>query len=95
MAGVSTVKSASELISAIKDKYPDPVVNYHRHITNGLALPVLIPPVKAGAKPIDVKKDTLCTFYGHSPFLAVEAELREGIITVNLDRRLAELAVEK
>jgi len=95
MAGVGTVKSVSELISAIKDKYPDLVVNYHRHITDGLALPVLIAAVKAGAKLIDVQEDTLCRFYGHSPILAVEAALREEGIPVNLDRRLAELAVEK
>jgi len=95
MAGVGTVKSVSELISAIKDKHPDLVINYHRHITDGLALPVLIAAVKAGAKLIDVQEDTLCRFYGHSPILAVEAALREEGIPVNLDRRLAELAVEK
>ncbi len=95
MAGVGTVQSVSELISAIKDKYPDLVINYHRHITDGLALPVLISAVKAGAKLIDVQEDTLCRFYGHSPILAVEAALREEGIPVNLDRRLAELAVEK
>jgi pyruvate carboxylase len=95
MAGVGTVQSVSELISAIKDKYPDLVINYHRHITDGLALPVLIAAVKAGAKLIDVQEDTLCRFYGHPPILAVEAALREEGIPVNLDRRLAELAVEK
>jgi len=95
IAGVGTVKSVSELISAIKDKYPDLVINYHRHITDGLALPVLIAAVKAGAKLIDVQEDTLCRFYGHAPILAVEAALREEGIPVNLDRRLAELAVEK
>jgi pyruvate carboxylase len=95
MAGVGTVKSISELISAIKDKYPDLVINYHRHTTDGLALPVLIAAVKAGAKLIDVQEDTLCRFYGHAPILAVEAALREEGIPVNLDRRLAELAVEK
>ncbi len=95
MAGVGTVKSISELISAIKDKYPDLVINYHRHTTDGLALPVLIAAVKAGAKLIDVQEDTLCSFYGHAPILAVEAALREEGIPVNLDRRLAELAVEK
>jgi pyruvate carboxylase len=95
MPGVGTVKSMAELISAIKDKYPDLVINYHRHITDGLALPVLIAAVKAGAKLIDVQEDTPCRFYGHSPILAVEAALREEGIPVNLDKRLAELAVEK
>ncbi len=95
MAGVGTVRSISELISALKDKYPDLVINYHRHITDGLALPVLVAAAKAGAKILDVQEDTLCRFYGHSPILAVHSLLEEEGISVNLDRRLAELAVEK
>ena len=95
MAGVGTVKSVSELIYAIKQKYPELVINYHRHITDGLAIPVLVAAAKAGAKILDVEEDTLCRFYGHSPILAVEAILREEGIPVNLNRRSAELAVEK
>ncbi|MFN3505091.1 MAG: biotin/lipoyl-containing protein [Caldimicrobium sp.] len=95
MAGVGTVKSVAELIDAIKQKYPDLVVNYHRHITDGLAIPVLVAAAKAGAKLLDVQEDTLCRFYGHSPILAVEAILREEEIPVNLNRKAAELAVEK
>ncbi|MCS7150159.1 MAG: biotin/lipoyl-containing protein [Caldimicrobium sp.] len=95
MAGVGTVQSVSELIDAIKQKYPGLVVNYHRHITDGLAIPVLVAAAKAGAKILDVQEDTLCRFYGHAPILAVEAILREEGIPVNLNRKLAELAVEK
>jgi pyruvate carboxylase len=95
IAGVGTVKSVSELISAIKDKYPDLVINYHRHTTDGSALPVLIAAVKAGAKLIDVQEDILCRLCGPPLMLALEAALREEGIPVNLDRRLAELAVEK
>ncbi|MFN3921196.1 MAG: biotin/lipoyl-containing protein [Caldimicrobium sp.] len=95
MAGVGTVQSVTELIDAIKQKYPELVINYHRHITDGLAIPVLVAAAKAGAKILDVEEDTLCRFYGHSPILAVEAILREEGIPVNLNRRAAELAVEK
>ncbi len=95
MAGVGTVQSVSELIDAIKQKYPDLIINYHRHITDGLAIPVLVAAAKAGAKLLDVQEDTLCRFYGHSPILAVEAILREEGIPVNLNRKAAELAVEK
>lgn len=51
--------------------------------------------VKAGAKILDAQEDTLCRFYGHSPILAVEAILKEEGIPVNLNRKMAELAVEK
>lgn len=95
MAGVGTVKSITELIDAIKQKYPELVINYHRHITDGLAIPVLVAAVKAGAKILDAQEDTLCRFYGHSPILAVEAILKEEGIPVNLNRKMAELAVEK
>lgn len=95
MAGVGTVQSVSELIDAIKQKYPDLVINYHRHITDGLAIPVHVAAAKAGAKILDVQEDTLCRFYGHPPILALEAILREEGIPVNLNRPLAEAAVEK
>ena len=95
MAGVGTVTSITELIDAIKQKYPDLVINYHRHITDGLAMPVLLAAAKAGAKIIDVEEDTLVRFYGHSPILAVEALFREHGIPVNLNRQAAEKAVEK
>ncbi len=95
MAGVGTSKSVSELISAIKDRYPDLIINYHRHITDGLAIPVLVSAAKAGAKILDAQAYTLCRFYGHSPILSVEAALREEGIPVNLNRKMAELAVEK
>jgi len=95
MAGVGTVTSVTELIDGIKQKYPELVINYHRHITDGLAMPVLLAAAKAGAKILDVEEDTLVRFYGHPPMLAVEALLREHGIPVNLNREAAELAVEK
>jgi len=95
MAGVGTVKNITALVDAIKQKYPELVINYHRHITDGLAIPVIIAAVKAGVKIVDVEEDTLVRFYGHPPILAVEAILREHGIPVHLNRELAEKAVEK
>ncbi|AIS51230.1 pyruvate carboxylase Pyc [Thermoanaerobacter kivui] len=95
MAGVGTVKSITELIDAIKQKYPELVINYHRHITDGLAIPVLLAAARAGAKILDVEEDTIVRFYGHSPILAVEAMLREEGIPVHLNRSSAEKAVQK
>ncbi|MCS7279688.1 MAG: biotin attachment protein [Thermodesulfobacteriaceae bacterium] len=95
MAGVGTITSVTELIDAIKQKYPDLVINYHRHITDGLAMPVLLAAAKVGAKIIDVQEDTLVRFYGHSPILAVEALFKEMGIPVHLNRKAAEKAVEK
>ena len=95
MAGVGSINRVSSLIDAIKQKYPDLVIHYHRHITDGLAMPAMLAAAKAGAKIFDVEEDSLVRFYGHSPILGVEAYFEESGIPVNLDRKLAEDAVQK
>ncbi len=93
MAGVGTPGRIAELIDAIKQKYPELMVQYHRHTTDGLALPALLAAAQAGAKVLDVQEDSLCRFYGESPILAARSYLEESGITVNLDRISAEEAV--
>jgi pyruvate carboxylase len=95
MAGVGSIKRVGNLIDAIKQKYPELVVNYHRHITDGLAMPALLSAAQAGAKIFDIEEDSLVRFYGHSPILGVYAYFEEMGIHVNLDRNEAEAAVQK
>lgn len=95
MAGVGDSKRISSLIDAIKQKYPDLIVQYHRHITDGLAMPALLASVQAGAKIVDVQEDSLVRFYGHSPILSVQAYFEEAGIKVNLNRQECESAVQK
>ena len=95
MAGVGSINRVSSLIDAIKQKYPELVIHYHRHITDGLAMPAMLAAAKAGAKIFDVEEDSLVRFYGHSPILGVEAYFEESGIPVNLDRKEAEDAVQK
>lgn len=95
MAGVGSIKRISSLIDAIKQKYPELVIQYHRHITDGLAMPALYAAAQAGAKIFDVEEDSLVRFYGHSPILAVQAYFEEMGIPVNLNRKEAEAAVQK
>jgi pyruvate carboxylase len=95
MAGVGDVTRISNLVDAIKQKYPDLVINYHRHITDGLAMPALLAAAKAGAKIVDVQEDSLVRFYGHSPILSVQAYFEESGIPVHLNRAQAEAAVQK
>jgi pyruvate carboxylase len=71
------------------------VINYHRHITDGLAIPALLSAAKAGAKIFDVEEDSLVRFYGHSPILAVHAIFEESGVPVRLNRPEAEGAVRK
>ncbi len=95
MAGVGSIKRVGNLIDSIKQKFPDLVIQYHRHITDGLAIPALLSAAKAGAKIFDVEEDSLVRFYGHSPILAVHAYFEEMGIPANLDRSEAEAAVQK
>lgn len=95
MAGVGSITRIGNLIDAIKQSFPEIVIQYHRHITDGLAMPALLSAAKAGAKIFDVQEDSLVRFYGHSPILAVQAFFEESGIPVHLDRREAESAVQK
>lgn len=95
MAGVGDVTRIGNLIDAIKQAWPTLVINYHRHITDGLAIPALLSAAKAGARIIDVQEDSLVRFYGHSPILAVHAIFEEMGIPVHLNRPEAEKAVQK
>ncbi len=95
MAGVGSPKRIEELIDAIKQKYPDLVIQYHRHTTDGLVLPALLAAARAGAKVLDVEEDSLTRFYGQPPILAVHAYLEEAGIKVHLNREVAEEAVQK
>lgn len=94
MAGVGSVTRVGALIDAVLQRWPDLVIGYHRHITDGLAMPALHAAAKAGARILDVQEDSLVRFYGHSPILAVEALLSDSGIPVHLDREAAEGAVQ-
>ncbi len=95
MAGVGDITRIGNLIDAIKQSYPELVIQYHRHITDGLAMPAFLSAAKAGAKIFDVEEDSLVRFYGHSPILGVQAYFEESGIPVHIDRKQAEYAVQK
>lgn len=95
MAGVGSPKRIHSLVDAIKQKHPDLAVQYHRHSTDGLAMPALLAAAQAGAKILDVQEDSLTRFYGQAPILGLQAYLEESGIPVNIDRENAEAAVQK
>lgn len=95
MAGVGSPARIGQIVAAIKQRYPELLVHYHRHATDGLALPALFAAAQAGAKIVDVQEDALVRFYGHPPILAAQAYFEEGGIHVHLDRPAAERANEQ
>jgi len=95
MAGVGSPKRIGELVDTIKQKYPDLVIQYHRHATDGLALPALLAAAQAGAKIVDVQEDALTRFYGQAPILAAQAYFEESGVPVHIDRSLVEASSQK
>ncbi len=95
MAGVGSIKRISSLIDTVKQAYPEIVIQYHRHVTDGLAMPAMLAAAQAGAKIFDVEEDSLVRFYGQSPVLGVQAYFEECGIPVHLNRQEAEGAVQK
>ncbi len=95
MAGVGSPERIRELIDTILQKYPDMVVQYHRHSTDGLALPALLAAAQAGARLLDAQEDSLTRFYGQAPIMSLHAYLEEAGIPVLLNRSEAGAAVQK
>src|SRR4030042_1257008 len=95
MAGVGNIKRVGDLIDTIKQRYPDVVIQYHRHMTDGLSLPSSFAAVHAGGKVVDGEEDSLRRFYRQPPVLGVQAYLEESGIPVNINREEAEAAVQK
>jgi len=95
MAGVGSPERIRSLVDAIRQAYPDLLVQYHRHATDGLALPALLAAAQAGAKILDAQEDSLTRFYGQAPILSLHAYLQDAGFKVVLNRSEAEGAVQK
>ena len=95
MAGVGSPKRMHSLFDAIKQAFPDLVLQYHRHATDGLALPAILAAAQAGASIIDVEEDSLTRFFGQAPLLSVASFLEESGMNVHLNTRAADDAVQK
>ncbi|RMG57057.1 MAG: biotin attachment protein [Deltaproteobacteria bacterium] len=85
MAGVGSPARVERLIASILDRYPDMVIQYHRHSTDGLAIPAIAAAARAGAKLFDCTDDAFSRFYGHPPVRPLVAYLRELGFQVEFD----------
>ena len=94
MAGVATPSRIARLVDAILQRYPELVIQYHRHATDGLAIPAMAAAAQAGVKLFDVTDDGFSRFYGHPPVLPLARYLRDLGFRVRLDDALAEKASE-
>lgn len=69
--GLGTPKRIGELVRAIKAKYPDLIIHYHGHNTDGADIGRIVHAVQQGAQIIDASDHAFTGFYGPPPLVSV------------------------
>jgi pyruvate carboxylase len=86
--GLGTAKRIGDLVKAIMDKYPDLVIHYHGHNTDGNDIGRIVEAVRNGAKIVDAADHAFTGFYGPPPLLTVVETLEEyGHKAVGLEKQ--------
>ncbi len=86
--GLGTAKRIGELVKAIMSKYPELVIHYHGHNTDGEDIGRIIEAVRNGAKIVDAGDHAFTGFYGPPPMLTVLDVLDEmGYHAAGIDRQ--------
>lgn len=76
-SGLGTPSRIGRLVKAILDKFPDLIVHYHGHNTDGNDVGRIVASVKAGAKIVDAGDHAMTGFFGPPPILTVVQTLAE------------------
>lgn len=89
MAGVCPPRFITSLVSTIREKYPELVIHYHRHFTDGLFTPSVGAAAKAGAHIVDTAIGSAVRWYGQGEVLSTAAYIEEemGLKTL-LDKEM-------
>ncbi len=75
--GLGTPKRIGDLVDAILQKYPDLVIHYHGHNTDGNDIGRITAAVQAGAKIVDASDHAFSAFYGPASILTAVNTLSE------------------
>jgi len=87
-AGLGTPKRIGELVEAILHKYPDLIIHYHGHNTDGADIGRVVYAVRKGAKIVDASDHAFTGFYGPPPILTVLDLLDDyGYHAAGIDRQ--------
>ena len=86
--GLGTPKRMGELVEAILEKYPDLIIHYHGHNTDGADIGRIVSAVRKGAKIVDASDHAFTGFYGPPPILTVLDILDDhGYNAAGIDRQ--------
>ena len=76
-SGLGTPQRIGRLVSALLNAYPDLIIHYHGHNTDGNDIGRIIAAVQAGAKIVDAADHAMTGFFGPPPLLTVLDLLEE------------------
>ena len=79
MAGVCPPRFIRELVAAVRQRYPELVIHYHRHFTDGLFVPALGAAAQAGAHILDTALGAAVRWYGQGDVLSTAAFIEEEL----------------
>jgi len=86
--GLGTPRKIGDLTKSILDKYPDLIIHYHGHNTDGNDVGRITEAVRNGAKIVDAADHAFTGFYGPPPILTVIDTLNEyGHRALGVDRQ--------
>ncbi|MDO5536927.1 MAG: pyruvate carboxylase [Desulfovibrionaceae bacterium] len=87
MAGQVPPRVMTELVTALKKRWPELVLHYHRHTTDGLFIPSCGAAAKAGCHILDASLGAAVRTYGQGDVLALCAYLEDELgLKTNLDK---------
>jgi len=87
MAGVCPPHFMRELVKALRKMYPDLVLHYHRHYTDGLFVPACGEAAKAGAHIVDTAIGASVRWYGQGEVLSTAAYIEQEMgLKTNLNK---------
>jgi pyruvate carboxylase len=87
MAGVCPPHFIRDLVAAIRKKYPELVMHYHRHYTDGLFVPAVGAAAQAGANIVDTGIGPAVRWYGQGDVLATAAYMEGELgLKTNLNK---------
>ena len=79
MGGLCPPRFISALVGEIRKKYPDLVIDYHRHYTDGLFVPAVGAAAKAGAHIVDTAIGAAVRWYGQGEVLSTAAYIEDEL----------------
>ena len=79
MAGICSPTFMAQLVAALRKRWPDLVLHYHRHATDGLFIPAVGAAAKAGAHIVDTGLGACVRTYGQGDILATVAYMENEL----------------